>query len=103
MSRTERNLKDAFSGESQANRKYLAFARKAEEEGLAQVARLFRSAAGHVGNHLRALGAVGSCAGNLQGAFGGERAEFTVIYPRMIGDAEAEGRKDAGWIFRRID
>lgn len=99
MSKTEQNLKDAFAGESQANRKYLAFAKKAETEGFKQVARLFRAAAEaetvHAHNHLRELGGIKSTKENLQEAINGESYEFQKMYPLMIKDAEAEGNKGA--------
>ena len=76
MSKTEQNLKDAFAGESQANRKYLAFGEKAGKEGYAQVAKLFRAAAAaetvHAHAHLRTLKGVGSTADNLKEAISGE-------------------------------
>lgn len=94
-SKTERDLLEAFAGESQANRKYLAFAEKAEQEGHSAVAKLFRAAAAaetvHAHAHLRALGGVGSTAENLQEALGGETYEFTSMYPNMIEDATKEG------------
>ncbi len=96
---TEDNLKEAFAGESQANRKYLAFAKKAEEEGFKQVARLFRAAADaetvHALNHLRVLGAVKSTAENLQSAINGETYEFEEMYPKMIKEAEKEQNESA--------
>jgi rubrerythrin len=96
MPKTENNLQDAFAGESQANRKYLAFARKAEEEGYAQVARLFRAAAAaetiHAHNHLKALAGVKSTRENLLAAISGETFEFQSMYPRMIDDAKTEGQ-----------
>lgn len=99
MSQTEKNLQTAFAGESQANRKYLAFARKADEEGYPQVAKLFRAAAEaetvHAHSHLRAMGAVGSTVENLKSAIGGETYEFESMYPPMIEAAEAEGHKAA--------
>jgi len=99
MSKTEQNLKDAFAGESQANRKYLAFAKKAEAEGFKQVARLFRAAAEaetvHAHNHLKELGGIKSTKENLQEAINGESYEFQKMYPQMIKDAEAEGNKGA--------
>lgn len=99
MSKSEKNLAEAFAGESQANRKYLAFAKKADEEGLAQVARLFRAAAAaetvHAHAHLRALKGVGGTADNLKEAIGGETHEFTDMYPQMIEDAKAEDNKAA--------
>jgi rubrerythrin len=99
MSKTEQNLWDAFAGESQANRKYLAFAQKAEREGHAQIAKLFRAAAEaetvHAHAHLRTLGAVGSTAENLKTAVAGETHEFKAMYPEMIKTAIAEGDKNA--------
>jgi rubrerythrin len=96
MSKTEQDLQDAFAGESQANRKYLAFAKKAEDEGYAQVARLFRAAAAaetiHAHNHLRALSGIKSTKENLMAAISGESYEFQKMYPRMIDDAKAEGQ-----------
>ena len=96
MQNTEQNLKDAFAGESQANRKYLAFAKKAEEEGFEQVAKLFRAAAAaetiHAHNHLKALAGVKSTKENLMAAINGESYEFQQMYPRMIDDAKAEGQ-----------
>ena len=99
MSKTTDNLLEAFAGESQANRKYLAFAKKADEEGYKQVARLFRAAAEaetvHAHAHLRALKGVGSTADNLKEAVAGETHEFKNMYPGMIAAAEAEGEKEA--------
>ena len=99
MSKTDQNLKDAFAGESQANRKYLAFAKKADKEGYAQVARLFRAAAHaetvHAHAHLRALGDVKTTAENLQVAIDGETHEFKHMYPDMIAAAKEEGKKAA--------
>ena len=99
MSQTENNLKEAFAGESQANRKYLAFAVKADAEGYTQAAKLFRAAAAaetvHAHAHLKALGAIGSTAENLKAAVTGETEEFESMYPPMIKTAEAEGNKAA--------
>lgn len=99
MSKTEQNLWAAFAGESQANRKYLAFAAQAEKEGLLQAAKLFRAAAAaetiHAHAHLRVLKAVGSTLENLKTAVAGETAEFKTMYPAMINEAEAEGNKAA--------
>jgi rubrerythrin len=99
MSKTEKNLKEAFAGESQANRKYLAFAQKAETEGYPQVARLFRAAAEaetvHAHTHLRTLKGVRSTLENLKEALGGETYEFESMYPPMIADARAEGNEAA--------
>lgn len=99
MSKTTKNLQDAFAGESQANRKYLAFAKKAEDEGFRQVAKLFRAAAEaetvHAHNHLKELGGIKSTKANLEEAINGESYEFQKMYPQMIKDAEAEGQKGA--------
>ena len=93
------NLKNAFAGESQANRKYLAFAKKAEDEGFKQVAKLFRAAAEaetvHAHSHLRVIGGVRSTKENVQEAIGGETYEFTKMYPQMIEEARKEGNKQA--------
>lgn len=97
------NLKEAFTGESEANRKYLAFAKKAEEEGFLQVARLFRAAAYaetvHAHNHLQFMGAIKSTEENLKTAIDGEVAEFKEMYPKMIELAKEEGEKGALWSF----
>ena len=99
MSKTEQNLRDAFAGESQANRKYLAFAKKAERDGYPQAAKLFRAAAQaetvHAHAHLKALGEIGSTLENLKGAVAGETHEFKNMYPDMIEEAKAEGNKSA--------
>ncbi|OHC00323.1 MAG: rubrerythrin [Planctomycetes bacterium RIFOXYC2_FULL_41_27] len=93
------NLKNAFAGESQANRKYLAFAKKAEDEGFKQAAKLFRAAAEaetvHAHAHLRVMGGVRSTKENVQAAIGGETHEFTKMYPQMIDEAKKEGNKQA--------
>jgi rubrerythrin len=99
MSKTEQNLKDAFAGESQANRKYLAYSKKAEQEGYRQAAKLFRAAAAaetvHAHSHLRELGVVKSTKDNLMDAVNGESYEFQKMYPQMIADAKAEGKDGA--------
>jgi rubrerythrin len=104
MSKTEAHLKEAFAGESQANRSYLAFAAQADKDGFPAVARLFRAAAQaetvHAHAHLRALGGVHDTAANLRAAVSGETHEFTAMYPRMIADAEAEGHRAAARSFR---
>lgn len=98
-SSTERNLLEAFAGESQANRKYLAFAERADREGHTQAAKLFRAAAAaetvHAHAHLRVLGGIGATLDNLQEALGGETHEFTAMYPQMIEDAAREGHDAA--------
>ncbi len=99
MSKTEKNLQDAFAGESQANRKYLAFAKKADSEGYPQVAKLFRAAAEaetvHAHNHLKQLDGIKSTKENLEAAINGESFEFQEMYPQMIKDAEEEDNKGA--------
>lgn len=104
MSKTEENLKHAFAGESQANRKYLAYAHKAGQEKLPYVARLFRAVAEaetvHAHAHLRVLHGVGTTGENLQAAINGETEEFTDMYPAMITEAEAAGNKMAAQTFR---
>jgi rubrerythrin len=97
MPTTVENLAVAFAGESQANRKYLAFARQAEKEGLPQIARLFRAAAEaetlHAHAHLANMGGIGSTRENLEAAVKGETYEFTEMYPPMVEQAKAEGHK----------
>ena len=99
MDRTTKDLMEAFAGESQANRKYLAFAAKADQEGYPQVARLFRAAAAaetiHAHNHLRALKGVKSTKENLEEAITGEIHEFKEMYPGMIAAAKDAGNKEA--------
>lgn len=96
---TEQNLQDAFAGESQANRRYLAFTKQAEQEGYSQIAKLFRAVAEaetiHAHSHLKHLGAIKSTADNLKEAISGETYEFREMYPPMIETAEAEGNKGA--------
>jgi rubrerythrin len=99
MSNTKDNLGAAFAGESQANRKYLFFAEKAEQEGHKQVAKLFRAAADaetvHAKNHLKVMQGIKSTRENLLAARGGENYEFTEMYPEFIKKAEAEGNDKA--------
>lgn len=102
--KTEESLKEAFAGESQANRKYLAFSKKAEEEGFSQVAKLFRAAAEaetvHAHNHLRVLKGIRSTKENIQEAINGETHEFKKMYPEMIEKAKAEKNNDGVQTFR---
>ena len=99
MTKSEKDLLDAFAGESQANRKYLAFAKKAEAEGFKQIAKLYRAAAAaetiQAHNHLRELGGIKTTKDNLASALQGEVYEFQKMYPYMIADAQAEGNKGA--------
>jgi rubrerythrin len=97
MPTTVENLQVAFVGESQANRKYLAFAAKADKEGYPQIAKLFRAAAEaetlHALSHLQAMGGVGSTLDNLQAAVAGETHEYKEMYPPMVEAAEREGHR----------
>jgi len=97
MPTTNENLATAFAGESQANRKYLAFAKQAEKEGFGQVAKLFRAAADaetiHAHYHLGNMGGVGDTLKNLEEAVGGETYEFTSMYPPMLAQAQAENHR----------
>ncbi len=101
---TSNNLKEAFAGESQANRKYLAFAKRADEEGFPQVARLFRAAGAaetvHAHAHLEVMKGVQGTAANLDAAVAGEGAEFREMYPEFIAEADAEGESGAAMSFR---
>ncbi len=101
---TKDNLQEAFAGESQANRKYLAYAKKAEQDGYPQVAKLFRAAAQaetvHAHAHLRVMGGVRGTSENLQDAIDGEGFEFQNMYPKFLAEAEAEGHKPATFSFK---
>lgn len=105
MTKTEDDLKAAFAGESQANRKYLAFAKKADADGLPQVAKLFRAAAAaetvHALNHFRAMDGVATTTDNLKTAIAGENYEWVTMYPAFIKDAEAESVKRALSSFKK--
>jgi len=101
---TSENLKDAFAGESQANRKYLAFAKRAEQDGYPQVAKLFRAAAEaetvHAHAHLRVMGGVKKTDENIQAAIDGEGYEFKQMYPKFLAEAKKEGNKPATVSFK---
>ena len=103
MSKTLDSLRNAFAGESQANRRYTAFAKKADEEGYQQVARLFRAAAVaetvHALNHLKILGEPKSTTTNLEAAISGETFEFKSMYPEYLKIAKEEKEKEAVWSF----
>jgi len=103
MNKSIENLKAAFAGESQANRRYLAFAQKAEEEGHPQVAKLFKAAAEaetvHAMNHTRTMGEIRTTAENLNTAVGGETFEFRQMYPEYINIAKQEKNTQAIWSF----
>jgi rubrerythrin len=100
---SKENLMDAFTGESQANRKYLAFAKKADEEGFKQFAKLFRAAAEaktvHAHNHLEIADEIDETKENLFAAIRGETEEFTDMYPNFIAEAKAEKNDSALWTF----
>lgn len=100
---TNDNLEEAFAGESMANRKYLAFAKKADEDGFFQVARLFRAAAAaetvHAHNHLTVMEGIKSTEENLKEAIAGEVHEFKEMYPAFIEEATEESNKAATWTF----
>ena len=97
------NLEEAFAGESMANRKYLAFAKKADEEGFFQVARLFRAAAAaetvHAHNHLTVMEGIKGTEENLKEAIAGEVHEFEEMYPAFIEESKEEGKEAATWTF----
>ena len=97
MSTTTENLKEAFAGESQARQKYGAFAKRAEQEGLPNIARLFRTASEaeriHAEGHLKSLDGVGTTQENLQAAIDGETYEFSTMYPPMLEQAKAENHR----------
>ena len=97
MSKTETNLKEAFAGESQANQKYRAFAKKAEQEGFTNIAKLFLTAAEaeriHAEGHLGAMEGIGSTKENLKAAIGGETYQYTEMYPPMLKEALSENHK----------
>ncbi len=99
MSETKKNLMEAFAGESQANRRYLAFAKEAEKEGFPNVARIYRAIAEaetvHALKHLEIAGEIGSTADNLKASKEGETHEFTVMYPEFIEKAKEEKEKRA--------
>lgn len=102
--KTDDNLKEAFAGESQANRKYTAFSKRADEEGFPQIAKLFRAAAEsetvHALSHLRVMKDVGATTENLKAALEGESYEHTKMYPEFIETAVSEKRKDAELTFQ---
>lgn len=101
---TSDNLKEAFAGESQANRMYLAFAKKAEQDGLTQVAKLFRAAAEaetvHAHAHFRVMGSIKTTEENLKAAVEGEGYEFQKMYPEFLEQAEQDNNKPAARSFR---
>ncbi len=103
--KTDQNLAEAFAGESQANRKYLAYGEAAAKDGLPQVAKLFRAVAAaetiHAHAHLRAMDGIKATPENLKAAISGEKHEFEAMYPAFIATAEAEGAKVAALSMKR--
>lgn len=103
MSKTDENLAEAFSGESRANRTYIAFAIKAMQEGSPEIAQLFMEAAGaettHALNHLKVMGTVKSTKENVREAAEGENYEIEEMYPKFVKEAKSEGREDAAKSF----
>lgn len=104
MTQTDENLKIAFTNESQTNIEYLAYAHKAMDEGLVDVAQLFREAAGaetvHALSHLKVMGVINTTKENLKEAAEGENLEILSMYPKFIKEAEREGREEAAKSFR---
>ena len=101
---TAENLKAAFAGESQANRMYTAFARRADADGLKQIAKLFRAAAAaetvHALAHFRVMGGVKTTVENLKTAQEGEGYEFKEMYPKFVAESIAEGSRAAEISFK---
>ena len=99
MGNSEKNLMAAFAGESQANRKYLAYAKQADKDGLPQIGRVFRAAAAaetvHAHAHFHTVGGVKSNIENVKDAIAGEHYEFTTMYPEFLEEAKKEGNKRA--------
>ncbi|UCG54971.1 MAG: rubrerythrin family protein [Dehalococcoidia bacterium] len=99
MSKTDENLRIAFADESQTNIEYLAYAHKAMDEGLMDIAQLFSEAAGaetvHALSHLQAMGVVRTTRENLEEASEGEDLDISSIYPKFIEEARSEGREEA--------
>jgi rubrerythrin len=97
MPTTLDNLKDAFAGESQAVQKYLNFAKKAEQDGFQNIARLFRTTAAaeriHAEEHLKSMEGIGGTAQNLQAAIDGETYEYKTMYPPMVKQAQADSHR----------
>ena len=106
MSKTEKNLQDAFAGESQARNKYTFYAQVARKEGYHYIARIFEETADnemrHAKDEFKLLGHLGDTASNLKDAMDGENYETTDMYPTMAKDAEAEGNKEAATLFSQI-
>jgi rubrerythrin len=103
MNKTDENLRNAFAGESQANRRYLFYAKKADEEGYSQIAKLFRAAAEaetvHAFNHIRVMGETESTTDNLNAAIKGENFEYKQMYPEYLSVSEKDKNQQATWSF----
>lgn len=103
MNQTDKNLKKAFAGESQANRHYLFYAKKADEEGFPQIAKLFRAAAKaetiHAFNHIRVMGKTESTIDNLNAAIKGENFEYKEMYPKYLRVSKKDRNQQATWSF----
>ena len=104
--KTEKNLQEAFAGESMARNKYTYFASVAKKEGYEQIAAIFQETADnekeHAKLHFKALGGVGDTAANLAAAAAGEHEEWTSMYPRMAKEAEEEGFNELASMFSNI-
>ena len=105
-SKTEKNLLEAFAGESQARNKYTYFASVAKKEGYEQIAAIFQETADnekeHAKLHLKALAGIGTTRNNLKAAAGGEHDEWTDMYPRMAREAREEGFEELALTFEGI-
>jgi rubrerythrin len=104
--KTEKNLKDAFAGESQARNKYTYFASVAKKEGYEHIAAIFQETADnekvHAKLHFKLLNGIGTTADNLRAAAAGETDEYTDMYPRMAKEAREEGFPDIAYLFEAI-
>ncbi len=105
LAKTMNNLQNSFADESKANRLYLYFAKKAEEEGFAQIARLFRAASEsegiHASNHFKRMDGAKSTSENLTASLSGENSEYQKIYPEYLTTANQEGEESAAWSFEK--
>lgn len=106
MSKTEKNLKEAFAGESMARNKYTYYAAVAQKEGYHYIAKIFEETANnerrHAKDHFKRLGGIGDTIANLKDAIAGEHYETTEMYPNFAKDAEEEGHKEAMILFQQI-
>lgn len=106
MSKTEKNLKAAFAGESQARNKYTFYAEVARQEGYHYIAKIFEENAEnekrHANDHFKMLGGIGDTIANLKDAIGGEDYETAQMYPTFAKEAEEEGNKEAAILFKQI-